>query len=223
MELPKISKECVVLLHGMARSKRSMNKLATKLTQSGYFVVNFNYPSTRYNIETIAREFVPKALAQCTPNATINFVTHSLGGIILRKYLAENRLDTLGRVVMLGPPNKGSQVVDKLRKLPGFKSINGPAGIELGTDNNSVPNLLGAVDYPVGIIAGCYSVNPILSLMLPTPDDGKVSVENTKVDGMIDHITLPVSHPFLMRNDEVIKQVKMFLSTGKFQQNKTLQ
>jgi hypothetical protein len=212
-----MSEECVVLLHGMARSDSSMNKMETKLKEAGYIVVNFDYPSTQHNIESIATDYLPNAIAQCKPNVIINFVTHSLGGIVLRKYLSDNKLERLGRVVMLGPPNKGSEVVDKLKNVPGFEFINGPAGMELSTDKTSVPNLLGAVTYPVGIIAGSSTINPILSQMLPNPDDGKVSVENTKVEGMADHIILPVSHPFLMRNDEVIRQVKSFLKTGKFQ------
>ncbi len=212
-----MSEECVVLLHGMARSDKSMNKMEKRLTEVGYTVVNFNYPSTQHNIESIAKTYLPNAIAQCKPNIIINFVTHSLGGIVLRKYLSDNQLQLLGRVVMLGPPNKGSEIVDKLKNVPGFEFINGPAGMELGTDKTSVPNLLGPVTYPVGVIAGSSTINPILSQMLPNPDDGKVSVENTKVDGMADHITLPVSHPFLMRDDEVIRQVKIFLKTGAFQ------
>lgn len=212
-----MSEECVVLLHGMARSDSSMNKMEEKLTEAGYTVVNFDYPSTHYNVETIATDYLPKAIARCKPNVIINFVTHSLGGIVLRQYLSENTLNLLGRVVMLGPPNKGSEVVDTLKNVPGFELINGPAGLELGTDKTSVPNVLGPVTYPVGIIAGSSTINPILSQMLPNPDDGKVSVESTKVEGMADHIILPVSHPFLMRDDEVIKQVKIFLKSGVFQ------
>jgi hypothetical protein len=117
---------------------------------------------------------------------------------------------------MLGPPNKGSEVVDRLKNIPGFEFINGPAGLALGTAKTSVPNSLGAVTYPVGVIAGSSTINPILSQMLPNPDDGKVSVESTKVEGMADHIIVPVSHTFLMRNDNVIKQVKAFLKTGAF-------
>ena len=120
-----MSEECVVLLHGMARSDSSMNKMEEKLTEAGYTVVNFDYPSTHYNVETIATDYLPKAIARCKPNVIINFVTHSLGGIVLRQYLSENTLNLLGRVVMLGPPNKGSEVVDTLKNVPGFELING--------------------------------------------------------------------------------------------------
>jgi len=211
-----MAEECVVLLHGMARTERSMNKMALELHKEGYFIVNQSYPSTTYKIERIAKDYLPKIIKKCHEKSPVHFVTHSLGGIVLRKYLSENQLETLGNVVMLGPPNKGSEVVDAFKNVPGFKFINGPAGMQLGTNKESVPNLLGAVTYPVGVIAGSATINPILSQVLPNPDDGKVSVESTKVNGMTDHIVVPVSHPFLMRNDDVIVQVKAFLGTRKF-------
>lgn len=211
-----LAKECVVLLHGMARTEHSMSKLAESLEKEGYMVANDGYPSTRLNIDEIAQLHIPKAIKRCSNVETIHFVTHSLGGIVVRHYLSQNRLTTLGKVVMLGPPNKGSEVVDKLKSVPGFKLINGPAGLQLGTDENSVPNSLGSVTYPVGIIAGSSSVNPILSQMLPNPDDGKVSVERTKVEGMSDHIVMPVTHTFMMKNKDVISQVKTFLKAGQF-------
>ncbi len=206
--------EWVVLLHGMARTSRSMRPLENALKNHGYRVVNFNYPSTRLNIESIAREYIPLALSQCPANSTIHFVTHSLGGIVLRKYLSLNHESRLGKVVMLGPPNQGSEVVDALKRLPGFQLINGPAGMELGTDG--VPTSLGAVSYPVGVIAGSRSVNPILSCFLPGKNDGKVTVKRTQVDGMKDHIVIPVTHPFIMRNKQVVNQVIQFLQKGEF-------
>lgn len=211
-----MAQNCVVLLHGMARSEQSMQKMAEELSKDNYMVVNYGYPSTEHKIETLAQEHIPKALAQCEASATVNFVTHSLGGIIVRQHLSKNKLKKLGRVVMLGPPNKGSEVVDNLKDVPGFEFINGPAGRQLGTEKTSVPNSLGPVNYPVGVVAGSATINPILSQMLPNPDDGKVSVEHTKVEGMADHIVMDVSHPFLMQNDDVILQVKHFLKTGGF-------
>ncbi|MPW27597.1 alpha/beta hydrolase [Agarivorans sp. B2Z047] len=212
-----IAKECVVLLHGMARSEDSMEKMSKQLKSDGYKVSNYGYPSTSLEIEDIASKHVPQAIADCGNAKVVHFVTHSLGGIVLRKYLSENSIIPLGRVVMLGPPNQGSEVVDALKHVPGFEFINGPAGSQLGTEEDSVPNSLGPVTYPVGIIAGSSTFNPLLSQMLPNPDDGKVSVERTKVAGMTDHVVLPVTHTFMMRNDEVISQVKRFLKTGEFE------
>jgi len=117
---------------------------------------------------------------------------------------------------MLGPPNRGSQVVDKFSNVPGYYLINGPAGMQLGTEETSVPNQLGAANFDLGIIAGTRSINLILSSVLPNPDDGKVSVENTKLQGMADHISLPVTHPMMMNSKTVIDQVKYFLKEGRF-------
>lgn len=210
------SKDCVVLLHGLARTEKAMNKLEDALLKEGYTVINYGYPSTKFNIETLADDHIPLAIAQCDESPKINFVTHSMGGIILRQYLEANEINKLNRVVMLGPPNKGSQVVDNLKNVPGFRLINGPAGVQLGTEETDIPASLGAAKGEVGVIAGTKTINLILSLYLPNPDDGKVSVENTKLDGMKEHITVNVSHPFLMKDDEVIGYVINFLERGEF-------
>ncbi len=193
-----------------------MQKLAAALDETGFSVVNYDYPSTEHTIEELAEKAIGGALVQCPQEATVNFVTHSLGGILVRQYLSRHAIGKMGRVVMLGPPNKGSEVVDKLHDVPGFELLHGPAGLQLGTDELSLPNRLGPADFEVGIIAGSRSINLILSTMLPSADDGKVSVENTKLEGMSDHITLPVSHAFMMKNREVIRQVIHFLKNGAF-------
>ncbi len=212
------AKDCAILLHGLARTERSLSKIETALNDAGYHTVNQDYPSTTHKIEKLAEDAVKEALSHCPAGKKKHFVTHSMGGILVRQYLRANKIAGLGRVVMLGPPNKGSQVVDKLKNIAGFKLINGPAGMQLGTGKLSVPNKLGPADFEVGVIAGTRSVNFILSVALPDPDDGKVSVESTKLEGMSDHISLPVTHSFMMRNDEVIEQVIYFLKNGAFDQ-----
>ena len=208
--------ECVVLLHGLARSDGSMEEMAERLSENGFAVINHDYPSTDHPIEELSRSAIREAAAECPGGSKIHFVTHSLGGILVRYYLEYHELDNLGRVVMLGPPNKGSQVVDAMAEIPGFELLNGPAGLQLGTEPSSLPNSLGAADFEVGIIAGTRSINLILSQLLPNPDDGKVSVESTKLEGMSDHITVPVSHPFLIKDEEVIEQTIHFLRYGQF-------
>lgn len=126
------------------------------------------------------------------------------------------RHPALGRVVMLGPPNQGSEVVDRFGKMPGFDAINGPAGAQLGTGPDSIPSALGPVSYPVGVIAGTKSINWILSTALPNPDDGKVSVARTRVEGMADFISVAASHPLLVRDADAIRQTLAFLEDGKF-------
>ncbi len=210
------AKEFVILLHGLARSSRSMHKLADALNEAGFCVINYNYPSTKHTIEYLADKAIPDALSQCSKGSKIHFVTHSMGGILLRQYLSKHKIDNLGRVVMLGPPNKGSQVVDKLSNMPGFKFFNGPAGMQLGTQRLSLPNRLGPADFELGIIAGTRSINLLLSMILPGVNDGKVTVENTKLEGMSAHLVFPVTHPFMMNNKAVISQVIYFLKHGRF-------
>jgi len=210
--------DCVILLHGLARSARSMEKLASRLQDAGYRTANIDYPSRVYGIAALANLALDAGLEECRKSGEgkISFVTHSLGGILVRQYLLNKNIPELFRVVMLGPPNQGSEVVDNLRSMPGFAQLNGPAGLQLGTGAKDVPRTLGAVDFDLGVIAGTRTINLILSLYLPNPDDGKVSVESAKVEGMCDFLTLPVSHALIMRNDPVIDQVQYYLRAGRF-------
>lgn len=212
------SPDCVVLLHGLARTSRSMTKLATELESAGYVVANVDYPSREQPIADLAPLAVERGLRACRTSQPrrIDFVTHSLGGILVRKYLSNATIPELGRVVMLGPPNQGSEVVDRFSSMPGYAFVNGPAGFELGTGPGSVSSRLGPVTYPVGVIAGTSSINPILSTALPGPNDGKVSVARARVEGMTDFRTLPASHPFLVRDSEAIRQTLAFLKNGAF-------
>jgi len=213
---PVSANECIVLLHGLWRTEASMNKMQQALEAAGYEVRNIDYQSTKATVEELADETLPRAVESCQGADTIHFVTHSMGGILLRQYLETGNIDRLGRVVMLGPPNQGSEVVDVYKKFPGFEWIGGPAGLQLGTGAASIPRSLGPVTVDVGIIAGTRSINPILSAFLPEKDDGKVSVASTRVDGMNDHLELPVTHMFMMRNTKVIQQVIHYLQHGRF-------
>ncbi len=209
-----------MLMHGLARTYRAMNSMQETLTEAGYHTVNLGYPSTKKDIETIADEHFPEAMAQCrqfSPTA-IHFVTHSLGGIVLRKAIREKRPAELGRVVMLSPPNRGSAVTDTLKDWWFYEWLNGPAGQQLHTGHDSVPNQLGPVDYPVGIITGDrYAFFDIwFSYILPGKDDGKVSIEQTKVDGMSDFLVVHESHPFIMDSRYVQEETLYFLQNGVF-------
>ena len=216
------AQEEVILLHGLCRTSRSLVKMERALTEAGYKVRNVDYPSRNMSIQKLADNAIGKAVADCQQNGAtkIDFVTHSLGGILVRSYLARHTIPSLGRVVMLAPPNQGSEVVDKLGWLFLFKWINGPAGNELGTDENSVPNKLGAANFTLGIIAGDRSINRVNSLLIPGCDDGKVSVGRTKLAGMTDHIVIHAAHPFIMKNREAIRQTIQFLHTGNFDRAK---
>jgi hypothetical protein len=210
--------ECVVLLHGLGRLSNSMSELETKLAPAGYSVSNIKYPSRSYPIDVLALDAIGRGLAQCRSEGPgeIHFITHSLGGILLRYYLLENTISELGRVVMLGPPNQGSEIVDGLLPLPGFGFIGGPAGVALGTGEGSIIDRLGPVEFDLGIIAGSTNINPLEFLFIAGPSDSIVSIESTKVRGMNAQMVLPVTHTFMMRNNEVIEQAIHYLKTGSF-------
>jgi pimeloyl-ACP methyl ester carboxylesterase len=208
--------ECVILLHGLWRSENSMNRMEETLSGAGYSVHNIAYDSTDHTIEELAEDTLPRATGACGDAGTIHFVTHSMGGILLRQYLEHHDIAGLGRVVMLGPPNQGSEVIDVYGDLPGFAWFAGPAGLQLGTGHASLPRALGPVEFDLGVIAGTRTINPILSQSLPGKDDGKVSVDATRVEGMDDHLEMPVNHVFMMRDRDVIAQVRHFLERGEF-------
>lgn len=217
-----MTREAVILLHGLARTSASLRKMDAALTAAGYTTVNVDYPSRQRPIAELSEIAIAQTLA--TPALrdfpTVHFVTHSMGGILLRDYVGQHGALRIGRAVMLGPPNQGSELVDKLGgwrlSRPIFRLINGAAGEQLGTDADAVPNQLGNVTFPLGVIAGNRSINWINSLLIPGANDGKVSVERSKIPGMTDHIVLPTTHPMMMNNRTVIRQTLHFLQHGRF-------
>lgn len=212
------SNECVVLLHGLNRSWRAMRPTADALQEAGFTTVNVDYPSQAGTVEEIAPLAVGAGLSKCRATGAdrIHFVTHSMGGILLRYENERAPIPDLGRVVMLGPPNQGSELVDATQDWPGIASISGAAGMQMGTDENSIPSLLGPVDFELGVIAGTGTINLLASAMLPNPDDGKVSVAATRVDGMDDFLVVTKSHRYIMRGDVVLRNIESFLKTGRF-------
>ena len=218
MKVPQ-NREYVILLHGMARTKSSMGKLENYLTRQGYQVMNDGYPSTREPVDKIAAGYLAPMIENCRKAGAekIHIVTHSLGGIIVRQYLQNETLPPGSRIVMISPPNKGSELADALKNLWIYKWLNGPAGQVLGTGPDSLPNMLTPVDADIGVITGNRSLNPFFSWLIPGEDDGKVSVERAKLAEMADFLVVPAGHTFIMRHPAVLKQVVWFLKTGRFQ------
>lgn len=214
---PALAGNTVVLLHGLARSSGSMSKMEVALQKAGFSTCNIDYPSTKFPIEKISAQFVVPEIQKCVSRGTpVSFVTHSMGGIIVRDIRRAEPGMPFGRVVMLGPPNHGSELVDHMQGWSLFQWINGPAGQQLGTGGQSVPNSLGAATFEVGIIAGNKPFLEPFTRFIGAPSDGKVSLESAKLDGMRDYLVMPVTHSLMMRNEQVIAQTVSFLNNGHF-------
>lgn len=218
--LAPVQGQCVVLLHGLGRSHRSMGRIESALRGAGFATANIDYPSQSQSIEVSALQAVPQGLADCRAAGahTIHFTTHSMGGLVLRYYLSGHEIPELGRAVMLGPPNQGSEVADALAGTTIYDRVNGPAGGQLVTGPEGMPARLGPVDFPLGIIAGTEqtAIDSVMATRIDGANDGKVGVERAKVQGMADFLVLPVNHTFMVNNDVVIGQTLHFLRHGLF-------
>ncbi len=206
----------VVMLHGIARSSKCLSRMQKAFEADGYQVLNIDYPSRKQTIPEIVATIRPQIEAFAKdPSKKIHFIGYSMGGLVARAYIHAHRPENLGRMVMLGSPNHGSEVADMLENFPPYKWFYGPAGAQLTTDFNT-SSFFKNPDYEVGIVAGTLANDPISYFLIKGPNDGKVSVESTKLDGMKDHVTLPVTHTFMPRTLSVIRAAKSFIKDGAF-------
>lgn len=196
-----------------AASSASMDVLGRVLERDGYAVRVVDYPSTQANIETLAEQHLAPVFSTCL-DGNIHVVTHSMGAILLRHLLAKEYPNRLGRVVMMGPSNHGSALVDTLGDLALFEWMNGEVGMQLGPAG--IVQTWPDVDFELGVIAGASSLNSVFSAILPGKDDGKVTVASTKLNGMDDHIVLPISHTFMMQSPLALAQARQLLKKGRF-------
>jgi triacylglycerol esterase/lipase EstA (alpha/beta hydrolase family) len=198
-----------------------MRRLEQHLKGLGYTTINLAYPSTTKSIEIIAETHLARAVQSCEVGGAgkVHFVGHSLGGIIVRQYLQRNSVPAGSRLVMLSPPNQGSELVDLLLQVPPYQWVTGPAGQEIGRGPEGVVHRLKPVDIEVGVIAGNRSLNLLFSAILDGANDGMVSVKSTMLPEMRDFIVVPSTHTFIMRNPLVMRQVAYFLKYGRFERS----
>jgi pimeloyl-ACP methyl ester carboxylesterase len=212
------TRDGVVLLHGISRTALSFRKMQLALERAGFTTLNLDYLSRSKALEALAEDIHP-AIQRFADSidTSVHFVGHSMGGLLARVYIGRYRPKRLGRVVMLGTPNGGSEIADRLKNFGAFRAFFGPAGQQLGTQRSAVDDaMLPPIDYSVGVIAGNRSIDPVAGTMLPKPHDGRVSVANTRLDGMADHIIVETSHPWLVRNGLAIEQTITFVRDGSF-------
>lgn len=205
--------ERVILLHGLARTRRSMRRLGRRLRAAGFDATSMGYPSRQMRIEQLA-EHVRERLP-VEDGLTLHFVTHSMGGILVRQLAAAGKPPWLGRVVMLGPPNRGSRLAAVLKPHRVPRWVLGPAFEQLAGNGASLPERLPAANFELGVIAGTRGL-PGVSLLLGGEDDGIVRVQETQVDGMKDLVVLRCTHAFMMNSRPVTRQVVHFLRHGRF-------
>jgi pimeloyl-ACP methyl ester carboxylesterase len=213
---PAVQRDCVILIHGLGRTPLSMLRLEWTLKRAGYQVVNLRYPSRRFTVKQLADEYLDKAVTAHSQAGRIHFVTHSLGGIILRDYLARHEMTNLGRTVMLAPPNHGSELADRLKKSAVGRWILGPAGCQLGTGPQGLPEQLGPARFPLGVIAADSAFHRWFYRVFPGPNDGKVCVQSARLDGMSDFLVVRGSHTWIIWRGGVARQVPAFLQQGHF-------
>ena len=217
---PPDGAETVMVLHGLGRTPRSMVLLSSRLERAGYRVVTLGYPSTSAPIEALV-DTLGRAVDDCcrTHPRGVHFVTHSLGGVLVRSYLSEQPEAHEGRVVMLSPPSQGCEIIDAFSDSPMLRSFIGPSGSQLGTDSTGIATQLGPVTFSLGIITGDRSLNPIGSWLIPGPDDGKVGVDRAKIEGAADFLVVPATHTFIMNRRDVAEETVYFLEHGRFQRD----
>ena len=214
---PPDEAEPVVVVHGLGRTPASMAVLEYRLKTAGFRVVSFGYPSTSEPIEELIERLAAEVTRCCdTRRQSVHFVTHSMGGVLVRSYLDQESGEHRGRVVMLSPPSRGSELIDAFGDSPLLRIVLGPSGAALGTDSAAVANRLGPVLFDLGIMTGDRSLNPFASWLIPGPDDGKVSVDRARADGAAGFLVLPATHTFIMNREDVAEETIHFLRNGRF-------
>ena len=208
----------VLLVHGIARSSKSMSATAKAMASAGYHVVNFDYPSTQIPMQQSAA-YLQRTINSLEDIEEIHFVCWSMGGLLVRAYLdqsSEERDPRIRRMVMLGTPNRGAEMASLLKDNFAFKLIMGPAGQQLIADPDGAIAKLPVPDFEFAVIAGSRGTANGWNPFIPGDDDGTVSVESTKLQGARDFMTVRSLHSFIASNSDAIESMLRFFETGAF-------
>ncbi|MDC0087904.1 alpha/beta fold hydrolase [Akkermansiaceae bacterium] len=200
--------ETVILIHGLWRSVWAMEPMAKFLHSEGYNTVNLAYSSLTKPMDYIV-ENIGKEVASYLEKGPVHIVTHSLGGIITREILPNLSHDNLGRIVMLAPPNQGSEIIDWLAKHSAPRCTLGPVGLNLGADQITAPSIPENIE--TSVIMGNRSLIPFFQKLMPEANDGIVSVERGKVEGMNEFHVLDADHTFIASEPKVMDMTLEFL------------
>ena len=212
-KLPPMSGRAVIIIHGIVRSSKSFSAMQKSLEADGSIVVPFDYPSTRVKISE-SSNYLHSVLESLEGVEQIDFVVHSMGGLLVRSYLKNHRDPRIGKMVMLGVPNLGARMATILKDVTLFNLVFGPAGQELIDDPDGFIAGLPSPDFPFAVIAGARGTPAGFNPLIPGDDDGTVSVDATRLPGAADFMTTPAIHSFLMGDANVIAATRRFLSSG---------
>lgn len=204
---PIQNQEIIVLIHGLMRTSLSMWPLKIYLNKQGYLVYSYSYPSAKYSIQehgVYLHQFI-KNLLEKHPGVKINFITHSLGGIITREALSSlsaKQLKNIGSLIMLAPPNQGSKLAKLSTEM--FPMLTSPIKplVELSSDQTSYVHHVSVPSIRIGIIAGRY--------------DAKVPPEFARLEGQNEPVIVNSNHTFIMNNAKTRQLIMSFLKKGVF-------
>jgi pimeloyl-ACP methyl ester carboxylesterase len=210
------SKHLVLLVHGILRSTGTFSALEKALIEAGFDAVAISYPSTRATIEEHA-EGLARLLDRQEGTETVSFVTHSMGGLVVRHLLSRDeawqRRIAVHRIVLIAPPNQGSAVARLLKDIPAYRMIYGAAGQQLTpAEVSKIP----LIEHPFAIVAGGTGDGEGFNPLLPGDDDGTVGLAETRLEGTLDFLVVPEIHAVISNHQDTIRATINFLKHGKF-------
>lgn len=212
-KLEPMKGKCIVLIHGIMRDSKGFSRFQKEFQNQGYTVVPFEYPSTRIKIEKSAK-FLQYMLQSLEGIDEVNFIVHSMGGLLVRAWSANHTDPRIKRMVMLGTPNTGADLANLFRRGPIFRLFLGPAGQQLVSDPESTISNLPKPPMEFAVIAGGRSDKKGYNILIPGDDDGIVSVESTRLPGAADFDIVPCIHTFLVSHPGIYERCLRFLKTG---------